>query len=40
MSTLLSRLTIRIKLTGIERNDKYTDLARELKKTMAHEGDI
>ena len=29
----------RIKLKECEKNDKYLDLARELKKTMKHEGD-
>ena len=29
----------RIKLKECEKRDKYPDLARELKKTMEHEGD-
>ena len=29
----------RIKLKECEKRDKYLDLARELKKTMEHEGD-
>ena len=29
----------RIKLKKCEKKDKYLDLARELKKTMEHEGD-
>ena len=29
----------RIKLKECEKKDKYLDLARELKKTMEHEGD-
>ena len=29
----------RIKLKEVEKKDKYLDLARELKKTMEHEGD-
>ena len=29
----------RIKLKECEKMDKYLDLARELKKTMEHEGD-
>ena len=29
----------RIKLKEIKKEDKYLDLARELKKTMDHEGD-
>ena len=29
----------RIKLNDYEKNDKYFDLARELKKTMEHAGD-
>ena len=29
----------RIKLKEFEKKDKYLDLARELKKTMEHEGD-
>ena len=29
----------RIKLKECEKKDKYIDLARELKKTMEHEGD-
>ena len=29
----------RIKLKECEKRDKYLDLARELKKTMKHEGD-
>ena len=29
----------RIKLKDCEKKDKYLDLARELKKTMEHEGD-
>ena len=29
----------RIKLKECEKRDKYIDLARELKKTMEHEGD-
>ena len=28
-----------VKLKEGEKNDKYQDLARELKKTMEHEGD-
>ena len=38
-STLLSRLTTESKLKECEEMDKYLDLARELKKTMEHEGD-
>ena len=30
----------RIKLKECEKKDKYLDLARELKKTMEHEGDM
>ena len=30
---------LRIKLKECEKKDKYLDLARELKKTMEHEGD-
>ena len=30
---------LRIKLKECEKRDKYLDLARELKKTMEHEGD-
>ena len=30
---------VRIKLKEWEKKDKYLDLARELKKTMEHEGD-
>ena len=38
LSTLLSRLTT-LKLKECEKKDKYLNLARELKKTMEHEGD-
>ena len=30
----------RIKLKECEKRDKYLDLARELKKTIVHEGDV
>ena len=36
LSTLLSH---KIKLKECEKKDKYLNLARELKKTMEHEGD-
>ena len=30
---------LRLKLKESEKNDKYLDLARELKKAMEHDGD-
>ena len=38
LSTYVSRFTT-IKIKECEKRDKYLDLARELKKTIEHEGD-
>ena len=35
----IKRIIYRIKLKESEKKDKHLDLARELKKTMEHEGD-